>query len=123
MDNYNNSFELINYYDKKSIEYLYEDKEIKSFKEELDEEFKIVNNFKYNKSIAYKLIHPIKTIKNYEKFKKVMKIDRDFNRLVTASVMNYNEDQFGNLEDDLEATAKFEKPKVIKKYIKTVSLK
>ena len=117
------TYELIKYYDEVSKDNIRNDEEVIEFTDELYKKITKVSNFKFNEKIIYKILHPVKTLKNYNEYSRLKKIENNFNNLVEKNVMYFNNDEFADLDKDLNETAKYLKPNAVKKYIKSISLK
>ena len=117
------NYKRINYYNEVSKETIRNDEEVKDFMDLLYKSITKIDNFRISKNIVYKLTHPIKTIKNNSEYKRLKKIEKDFNNLVEYNVMYFNNDEFADLDEDLDVAAKYTKPNAVKKYIKSLNIK
>lgn len=111
--------EKIDYYDYLSRVKALEDKEIKSFKDELDSKLTTVSNLKFNTSIVNKLIHPFRTIKNSINYKELSKVKEGFDKRVNECVLELDDAENADLDEDLQMVVDYKKPNMIKKYIKS----
>ena len=111
--------EKIDYYDRLSRVKALEDKEIKSFKEELDSKITKVSNLKFNTSIVKKIIHPFRTVKNSIHYKELSKVKKGFDERLNKCVLELDNADNADLDEDLQYVVDYIKPNMIKKYIKT----
>ena len=111
--------ETIDYYTRKSKEVINSDKEISEFKSKLDNDFDRVRNLTFGSSLIDKLRHPIRTIRARRSYKKLKNVKNEFDSLVDADVLQFVDEESGELITDLENSCEYFKPKAIKKYIKT----
>jgi len=114
---------IIKKYDTLSKENIYKSKVVSDFTENLDEKMELVNNFKYNTNLVYKLMHPFKLVKNIIDNSRLNSIKNEFNEIYDSSIMLYVNEETGNLHDDLEYASRVLKPKFIENYIKNIKLK
>ena len=111
--------EIIDYYDQLSRVKALEDKEIKSFKDELDLKFTRVSNLKFNTSVVKKIIHPLRTIKNAINYKELKKVKQGFDEQLNKCVLELDTADNADLDEDLRIVVDHTKPEEIKKYIKS----
>lgn len=115
--------DIVSYYTDLSKKELFKVKEINEFSLELNSEMERVSNLKFNRSIVKKLMHPITTIRANNDYKRLKKIQDEFNYYVDSSVLLYDNSEFGELENDLRSAAVYYKPKFVKEYVKKIKLK
>lgn len=115
--------DIIVVYDERSKEIIDKMDVVKDFKKDLDEGFNKVNNFKYNNRAVYKLLHPVKLIKNCTESLRLKNIKSSYNYYYNASVLTYVTEETGDLQVDLGNAAFKEKPRYIEGYIKSLKLK
>lgn len=98
-------------------------KYISSFTENLDEKIERITNFKYNKSKIYKIMHPVKTIKNNLEYNKLTVIKNEIQEVYDSNIMLFVDEETGNLEEDLEYASRVVKPKYMENFVKRLKLK
>jgi len=111
--------DIITYYTDVSKKEVMNDKEIKTFSDDLNSELERVSKFRFNSSIVEKVLHPFVTIRTISDFRRLSTIKRDFDSYVNSDVLMYDNGDFGELALDLESAAKYYKPKIIKEYVKS----
>ncbi len=112
--------DIVEYYTEISKKEMMNVKEVKDFKDDLDSEITKVSNLKFNSSFISKLIHPVKTIKNNKKYKKLNKVKSNFDLFVDSDVLQYVVEESGDLADDLGYAAKYYKPKAAVEYVRSL---
>lgn len=115
--------DAIEQFNLESKEIIDKDKDIAEFSRKLNEKLEEVSNLKYNSSLFYKLIHPVKIYKNNREFLRVSYINQEYNDIYNSSIINYITEESGEIVNDLENAARVNKPNYIKRYIKSISLK
>lgn len=115
--------DIIVSYDEASKKVIDDMDSIKQFKSDLNEQINSINSFKANKSALYKMIHPVKLIRNCKEEKRLKKIESTYNRLYDACILQYVIEESGDLQVDLDNAAYRSKPRFINNYVKALKLK
>ena len=92
-------------------------KEVKEYKDSIDNGLQEVTNFRMNTKAGYKLLHPFKTIKNGIKYVRLVRSKKEFDKIMDTPVMAFERESTGDVQQDLNnSTYKF-KPEYIKNYV------
>ena len=114
--------DIVKYYTEVSKEEIFKVKEIKENSDELNSELKRVTNLIINRSLIEKLIHPVITIKSNIEYNHLKKIKRNFDSFVESDALIYVDEELGDIVSDLECAARYNKPKMLREYIKTMPI-
>jgi hypothetical protein len=92
-------------------------KEVKDYQESLDNGIQEITNFRMNNTGIKKLLHPIKTVRNSIKYKRLIKSKNELDKLLDTGVLQFEQESTGEVEQDLVNSAYKFKPAYIKEYV------
>ena len=115
--------DIIVNFNEKSKELIDELESVKQFKKEFAQRQDVVDNFKANNDSLYKLMHPIKLIKNCCESRRLNTIKKDYDFIYDSNVLLYVMEETGDLQQDLENATYKVKPNHMDRYVKSIKLK
>lgn len=115
--------DIIDYYTEVSKKEVMDVKEVKDFSEKLNSELSYVTNLKYGRSIIQKIMHPIVTVKSNRSYKKLNNIKDKFDSFINSDVLQYVDEETGELATDLDYAARHSKPAVAREFVKLIDFK
>ena len=114
---------IIEKYNEKSKKIIDEMDSVKRFKTEIEEKEDSIKNFKKNNKLMYKLLHPVKLIKNCMASTRIKYIRHTYENIYNSSVLEFVFEETGDLQEDLDYAAYKEKPAYINSYVKSIRIK
>ena len=115
--------DIIDHYTEISKKEVMNVKEVKDFSEKLESELLYVTNLKYGRSMIQKIIHPIVTVKNNRNYKRLNILKEKFDSFVNSDVLQYVDEETGELATDLDYAARHTKPTMAKEFVKSLDFK
>ena len=112
--------EIVSYYNEVSKAELKKRKEIVDFDTSVTGEISRIENLQV--SNIQKLLHPITTIRTMFRYKRLLKIKKQFDEIVNSDILMYDKEGSGDLEEALSGAAKFYKPQYVLDYVRSVRL-
>lgn len=112
----------IDYYVQKSNSIIDSYYEVEILKEKLYFGKEEIGFFLNNKAM-YKLMHPIKLVKTQVKKMRIKKVEKEFDTFMDSNILQYLEEESGELQTDLENAAFYYKPKFARKLAKKLQLR
>lgn len=92
-------------------------KEVKDYQDSLDNGIQEITNFRMNNKGIRKLLHPIKTVRNSIRFRRLNKSKNELDKLLDIGVLQFEKESTGEVEQDLVNSAYKFKPAYIKEYV------
>ncbi len=96
---------------------------IKQFKKDFNDRNEEVYRFKTSNSGLYKLLHPIKLMKNRSETKRLIRVYDTYYEIYNRSVVKYVKEETGYPDVDLYNPTYKYKPNHISTYVKSLKLK
>lgn len=115
--------DIIAIYDEKCKEIIDNMDSVKQFKKDFNDRNAEIYRFKANNTALYKLLHPIKLIKNRYEAKRLKIVYDNYYTIYNRSVIKYVKEETGELEADLYNPTFQLKPNQMDDYVKSLNLK